>query len=138
MCRITLCLAVLLSGCQSVPPAQQDVLYHNAAVATDHPVASQAGLEMLRKGDDPVAAITRLAGRVRQIHIKDARPADGPGCWGREMPAGQGAVDWPAFFAVSERIDPSVNYVIEREAGPDRDADVAAARAMIEKQLGEE
>ena len=86
---------------------------------------------------DPVASITQLAGRVRQIHIKDALPADGPGCWGREMPAGQGAVDWPAFFAVSERVDPSVNYVIEREAGPDRDADIAAARELVEVHLSE-
>ena len=43
----------------------------------------------------------------------------------------------PAFFAVSERVDPSVNYVIEREAGPDRDADIAAARDLVEVHLSE-
>jgi L-ribulose-5-phosphate 3-epimerase len=89
-----------------------------------------ANMILYGKGD-PVQSLRMLAGRVRQIHVKDALPTQQPGTWGREVPAGQGAVDWPAFFEVAEGIEPVVNYVIEREAGPTREADIAAARDLI-------
>jgi sugar phosphate isomerase/epimerase len=84
---------------------------------------------------DPVAAFRHLASYVRQTHIKDARPTGAPGTWGREVPVGSGAVDWDAFFAVALRIRPELSFVIERESGEDREADVTAARALIERYL---
>jgi L-ribulose-5-phosphate 3-epimerase len=84
---------------------------------------------------DPVEALDRLKPAVRQIHVKDALPADAPGTWGTEVPAGRGAVDWPAFFEVAISIEPPVSFIIERESGRDRLDDVAAARELIERQL---
>jgi len=84
---------------------------------------------------DPVRALTMLAPRIRQIHVKDAVPTDTPGTWGREVPAGTGAVDWQAFFAVARTIKPPVNYVIEREAGENREPDIITARNLITESL---
>jgi sugar phosphate isomerase/epimerase len=84
---------------------------------------------------DPVQALKRLAPAVKQIHVKDAVPTDEPGTWGREVPVGEGAVDWPAFFEVALSISPPVPFVIERESGAERLADIAAARDLIENYL---
>ena len=73
-----------------------------------------------------------LAPYVRQVHVKDARPAARAGEWGREVPVGEGAVPWEAFLAEVARLPAPVELVIEREAGPTREADVriAAERVM--------
>jgi sugar phosphate isomerase/epimerase len=96
-----------------------------------------ANMILYGKGE-PVEALEMLAPFVVQIHVKDALPAVEPGTWGAEVPAGEGAVNWPAFFAAAARIEPGVGFVIEREAGEDRDADVTRARALIERSVGGE
>ncbi len=83
---------------------------------------------------DPVEALRELAPHVRQVHVKDALPTDVPGTWGAEVPAGEGAVDWRAFFGVLGAR--SVDLVIEREAGERRLADVRAARELVERLRG--
>lgn len=88
-----------------------------------------ANMILYGKGD-PVDALRKLAPRVKQIHIKDAIPTTAPGTWGSEVAAGQGEVDWPAFFAVALTIDPQISFVIEREAGEDRMGDIAAAAGL--------
>lgn len=93
-----------------------------------------ANMILYGKGD-PVAALRLLAPRVRQVHVKDAIPTQTPGMWGREVPVGNGAVDWPAFFKVAMTIDPPVNFVIEREAGPSREVDIAAAMDLIRRHF---
>ncbi len=82
---------------------------------------------------DPVAALRALAAHVRQVHVKDAVPTDVPGTWGREVVAGTGAVDWKAFLAEVRRLPRAVDLVIEREAGPTREADIRAAAAVVRK-----
>lgn len=84
---------------------------------------------------DPVDALRKLSNHVRQIHVKDALPTKTPGEWGTEMPVGDGAVNWPAFFEVAESLDPAVCYVIERESGDDRIGDVRKARDLIEEHV---
>ncbi len=84
---------------------------------------------------DPVQALQCLGSRVVQVHVKDARAADRPGTWGREVPAGQGEVDWDALFDVALRIDPPVNFIIEREGSTGVPGDIADARALIERRL---
>lgn len=81
---------------------------------------------------DPVAALRRLAGRVAQLHIKDAVAAESPGSWGTEVAVGTGQVDWDGLFAAAREARLSCDLVIEREAGDDRLADVRTARALIE------
>lgn len=87
---------------------------------------------------EPVHSLITLAPWVKQIHIKDATPSTNPklnGGWGTEVVAGTGAVDWNRFFQVVQERVPTVNLVIEREAGNNRIADVRTAAALIEKQL---
>jgi sugar phosphate isomerase/epimerase len=79
---------------------------------------------------DPVAALRKLAAHVWQVHVKDAVPTEVPGTWGREVVAGTGAVDWPAFFAAVRALPRPVDLVIEREAGPTREADIRAAAKL--------
>ena len=85
---------------------------------------------------DPVAAIGKLAAHVWQVHVKDAVPTDVPGTWGREVVAGTGAVDWVAFFAAVRALPRHVDLVIEREAGPTREADIQIAVALIRAGTG--
>ncbi len=84
---------------------------------------------------DPVEAIERLLPRVVQVHVKDALVTERPGTWGREVPAGQGAVDWDALVDVAVRIEPPVKFIIERESGAERRDDIVAARTLIESRL---
>jgi sugar phosphate isomerase/epimerase len=88
---------------------------------------------------DPVEALRRLGPWVRQVHIKDALPATEPGRWGREMPAGRGAVDWPALFAeLARATGATCDLVIERESGEgggdrSRIEDIRTAAGLIER-----
>jgi sugar phosphate isomerase/epimerase len=85
---------------------------------------------------DPITALERLAPHVRQVHLKDALPAARPGEWGTEVPAGEGAVDWDAFFRILQARLPGVNVMIEREAGEDRIEDIRRAAGLVAHHLG--
>jgi L-ribulose-5-phosphate 3-epimerase len=82
---------------------------------------------------DPVASLRRLAPRVLQIHIKDARATQTPGTWGREMPVGQGQVDWEALFAVYRECRLTCGLFIERESGGQRLDEIRAARVFVQR-----
>ena len=84
---------------------------------------------------DPIAALRILAGRVAQIHIKDARKAKKAGAWGEEVVVGKGEVDWKAFFEVMAANKLHVDLMIEREAGDDRVGDINKARELVHKHL---
>ncbi|MBL8859206.1 MAG: sugar phosphate isomerase/epimerase [Planctomycetes bacterium] len=85
---------------------------------------------------DPVVALEELGRLVAQVHVKDARAAKQPGAWGQEVIVGQGEVDWPQFFAVLDDVAPSVDLMIEREAGTQRIADVKQARDFVRSVTG--
>lgn len=85
---------------------------------------------------DPVLALELLAPRVLQVHLKDALPATREGEWGTEVPAGEGAVDWTAFFGVLERDLPGVGVMIERESGESRIEDIRQAAGLASHFLG--
>ena len=84
---------------------------------------------LLYGSGDPIDAMTLLKPRIAQVHMKDADPSPLPGQWGTEKPAGEGSVDWPAFF---EQLPPRVAVVIEREAGENRIGDVRKAIELAE------
>jgi L-ribulose-5-phosphate 3-epimerase len=84
---------------------------------------------------DPVAALKKLAPRVVQIHIKDAIGTDTPGTWGKEVPAGSGEVDWPAFFEVVRDARLTCDLMIERETPGDRVAEIRQARELVQRLL---
>ena len=94
-----------------------------------------ANMILYGKGD-PIEALRLLGPHVVQVHVKDAVPTTTPGTWGTEVPVGDGAVDWPAFFEMALTIDPPVNFIIEREAGADPGADIPEARELIETYVG--
>ncbi len=92
---------------------------------------------------DPIEALTLLAGRVVQVHIKDARPSPRAGEWGTETPAGSGAVDWDAFFrvlrasvggAAAASAPLPVDCLIERESGERRVDDIRAAHGLVARR----
>ncbi|MFN0132662.1 MAG: sugar phosphate isomerase/epimerase family protein [Phycisphaerales bacterium] len=86
---------------------------------------------------DPIEALRRLSGVVRQVHIKDAVPTRVQGTWGLEKAVGQGAVDWRVFLATLRETGQAANLMIEREDGDDRLRDVRAAVAYL-RELGVE
>jgi L-ribulose-5-phosphate 3-epimerase len=85
---------------------------------------------------DPIEALDLLHEWVRQIHVKDASPAQKRGEWGTEVVAGTGSVDFGALFAVLAKRGVTCDFVIEREAGSTRVEDVRRARILIEERLG--
>ena len=89
-----------------------------------------ANMILYGKGD-PCAALDILAPRVRQLHVKDALPAEAIGEWGTEVVVGTGRVHWEELFAVLARHDLTIDCLIEREAGDDRLGDVALAASRV-------
>jgi sugar phosphate isomerase/epimerase len=80
---------------------------------------------------DPIQSLKLLAPWVKQVHVKDAIPTRTPGTWGNEVAVGAGAVDWNAFFAFVKQSLPTVDAVIEREAGEKRADDIKSAAALV-------
>lgn len=90
-----------------------------------------ANMILYDKGD-PIAALRTLASWVKQCHLKDANRTKKPGEWGEEVPVGTGQVDWKKFLAVLREIQFAGPCCIEREAGPQRVADIVTARKLVE------
>ncbi len=84
---------------------------------------------------DPIVSLRKLMPRVRQVHIKDAVRTTTPGTWGKEVPIGEGQVDWKAFMQVLAEADYRGNLVVEREAGQERAADVRKAIERLSKLM---
>lgn len=86
---------------------------------------------------DPVEAVATLGRHIRHVHIKDAIASETPGVeWGKEVPFGEGDVDHTGFLRALQDANYTGPLVIEREAGPNRLADVKAAVAKLEELLG--
>ena len=94
-----------------------------------------ANMLLYGKGD-PVQAVRVLGPWIRQVHIKDAVRTQTPGKWGNEVAVGAGEVDWPAFFAILKDMNFNGDFVIEREAGGERVADIRRAREVILNSVG--
>jgi sugar phosphate isomerase/epimerase len=90
-----------------------------------------ANMILYGKGD-PIEALQVLGGWILQVHLKDATPTKVPGTWGKEVPAGKGAVDWSAFFSTLKQLNFAGPIVIEREAGTQRVEDIHRAKAVAE------
>ncbi|HEY3856145.1 MAG TPA: sugar phosphate isomerase/epimerase family protein [Verrucomicrobiae bacterium] len=93
-----------------------------------------ANMILYNKGD-PIKALRTLGRWIRQVHVKDAVKTKTPGTWGEEVPVGTGEVNWQAFFAALRDLKFSGYYVIEREAGTQRVADIRAAKLVVERNI---
>jgi hydroxypyruvate isomerase len=89
-----------------------------------------ANMILYDKGD-PIAALRVLGPWIRQVHIKDARRTRVPGTWGQEVTAGTGDVNWPALFQTLAQANFAGDFVIEREAGDQRVADIRIAKKVV-------
>ncbi|MFQ9872141.1 MAG: sugar phosphate isomerase/epimerase family protein [Oscillospiraceae bacterium] len=91
-----------------------------------------ANLLMYGKAN-PVDALDMVGRYVKGVHGKDGEyPTNGKEL-GREMPMGQGRVDFPRFVAKLKEVGYNGAITIEREiAGDQQLQDVLAAKAMLE------
>jgi sugar phosphate isomerase/epimerase len=99
--------------------------------------------------EDPVQAVYTLADYIVHTHAKDgvqlravdpmevyhgaAPPEQAPGF--KEMPLGQGAVDWDAYLNALEEVGYTGYLTIEREVGDDPAADIAAAISFLRNKI---
>lgn len=90
-----------------------------------------ANMILYDKGN-PTEALRTLGPWIRQVHIKDAVRTKSPGTWGEEVPAGQGQVDWRAFFRALQGLNYAGDFVVEREAGNQRVQDIRHTKEMVE------
>lgn len=86
---------------------------------------------------NPVDALDVLGPLVRGVHAKDGLYPTNPKDLGREVPIGQGKVNFPAFIARLKETGYRGPLTIEREiSGPKQEADIRAAKEYIEKLIG--
>ena len=111
--------------------AMQDVGLDNQGVNFD-----LANLILYGKAN-PVDAIEILAPYVQGIHAKDGRWPTNPRELGKEVPIGQGKVDFPRIIARLKQLNYQGAVTIEREvSGPQQIEDVRAAKAYLEGLIG--
>lgn len=95
-----------------------------------------ANLIMYGKAD-PVEALDLLGPLVLGVHAKDGLYPVEPKNLGREVPIGQGKVEFPRFIERLKDVGYRGPLTIEREvSGPKQIADVRAAKAYLEKLVG--
>jgi len=111
--------------------AMQDVGLDNQGVNFDF-----ANLILYGKAN-PVDAIEILAPYVQGIHAKDGLWPTNPRELGKEVPIGQGKVDFPRIIARLKQLNYQGAVTIEREiSGPQQIEDVRAAKAYLEGLIG--
>jgi sugar phosphate isomerase/epimerase len=91
---------------------------------------------LLMNGFTVYDAVKALAGRVRQVHAKDARPSTASRS-AQEVPLGHGDIDWLLFLGTLEEIDYRGWLVVEREGGANPLHDVAAGVKFLRRLIGE-
>lgn len=116
-------------------PAGRVVRMLDRLVRTNVGVNFDPGNMILYASGEPIPALRRLAPWVLQVHMKDAVPTAEPGTWGTEVPAGEGEVDWPVFFAEVAHLPRRVDVMIEREAGADRTDDVRRGAEIARRSM---
>jgi sugar phosphate isomerase/epimerase len=86
---------------------------------------------------NPVDALDVLGPLVQGVHAKDGLyPTNGKEL-GREVPIGEGKVNFPAFIRRLKEVGYGGPLTIEREiSGPQQAADVRAAKMYLEKLIG--
>ena len=88
---------------------------------------------LLYDKDDPIKAVALLAPDIRTVHVKDAHRPAVPGCWGAEVPLGQGSVNIKLFIKTLRDHGYSGPLFIEREVGnqEQRFADIAQGIRVV-------
>ncbi|MCK9266544.1 sugar phosphate isomerase/epimerase [bacterium] len=86
-------------------------------------------------GDDPVKGVFTLADYIVHTHAKDGikLPDENGKRKYKEVPLGQGDVDFPAYLNALKEVGYTGFYTIEREVGEDPVADIILARDFLRK-----
>jgi L-ribulose-5-phosphate 3-epimerase len=111
--------------------AIRDVGLDNVGVNFD-----AANLIMYGKAN-PVEAVDILGPYIQGVHAKDGLYPTDPKELGKEVPIGQGKVNFPAFIARLKQIGYRNPLTIEREiSGEKQTADILVSKAYLEKLIG--
>lgn len=90
---------------------------------------------LLYGSGDPMEAMALLAPSILSVHMKDAVASGQSGVWGKEMPLGEGDVDWNAFHALAASLPQEMDAVIEREGGDQRIEDIVGAAHLVKGHI---
>jgi len=86
---------------------------------------------------DPIAAAKLLGRHIQHVHIKDAVASTAPGeQWGKEVPPGQGEVQWPEFLLALKEGGYAGPLVFERETGNQPEKDIESALETLRVAMG--
>jgi L-ribulose-5-phosphate 3-epimerase len=86
---------------------------------------------------NPVDAVEVLGPYIQGVHAKDGLYPTDPKQLGKEVPIGEGMVNFPALIAKLKKIGYRNPLTIEREiSGEKQTADILAAKAYLEKLIG--
>jgi sugar phosphate isomerase/epimerase len=95
-----------------------------------------ANLILYGKGN-PADAVDILGPLAQGMHAKDGLYPTDPKSLGKEVPIGQGKVDFPTIISKLKAIGYKYPITIEREIrGPQQEADLRTAKAYLEKLIG--
>jgi L-ribulose-5-phosphate 3-epimerase len=81
---------------------------------------------------EPVEGVARLAPFIAQVHAKDGTVEGGQE---REVPLGEGWIDWPRFIGLLHENGFEGHIAIERETGEDPMGDIGRAIAFLREQI---
>jgi sugar phosphate isomerase/epimerase len=111
--------------------AIRDVALDNVGVNFD------AGNLILYGKANPVDAVEILAPYIQGVHAKDGLYPTDPKQLGKEVPIGEGKVNFPVLIARLKQIGYRNPLTIEREiSGEKQTADILASKAYLEKLIG--
>jgi sugar phosphate isomerase/epimerase len=86
---------------------------------------------LVMNGFDHVRGVRDLADFIVHTHAKDG--VRGPDGKGREVPLGEGGVQWPEYLGALAEIGYGGFFAIEREVGDDPAKDIAKAAEFLRK-----
>lgn len=87
---------------------------------------------------NPIDALYTFGKYVRNIHGKDGMPPTDPVNLGKEVPAGEGYVDFPKMFRMLKDLGYDRYIIIEREiSGPQQKKDILKAMNYFKKLYNE-
>ena len=87
---------------------------------------------------NPADALELLGPHVQGIHAKDGLYPTDPRCLGKEVPIGQGRVDFPRIIRHLKELNYPGAITIEREiSGPEQLEDVRAEKTYLEKLINQ-
>jgi sugar phosphate isomerase/epimerase len=111
--------------------AIQDVGLDNVGINFD-----VANLILYGKAN-PVDAVELLGPYIMGVHAKDGLYPTNPKQLGREVPIGQGKVNFPVLIGLLKKVGYQNPLTIEREIeGPKQTEDILASKAFLEKLIG--